>query len=248
MVVDESEMSRGRLLAYLLGELTAEDLAAIDARVLCDDAFAEALEALRTDLLDEYALGPLDAAERDRIRRALNLRGEADSPVRFARALHRRLEREATPRHSLWTGWVRWALPIAASVLLVFGAWWYWPDSPLLLSRSAPSGEAAYTVLLRPVRLRAAEALRTVRIPSGVTKVRVQIELRGPATFAAVDLHGPHGRLHFEHLAVRTFDGVRFVQVTVPRSALQTGRYTAVVRSQGGAEAEQRYALWVLAP
>lgn len=247
MPVDGNEISRGRLIGYLLGELAAEELAAIDERVLRDDAFAEALEALRTDLLDEYALGTVSASERERIGRALNLSGEADASLRFARALHRQLDRAGGGRQRAWRVRARWALPIAASVLLVFGAWWYWPAAHESRNGSALGRETVYTLLLRPARLRGAEGMRTVQIPAGVTTLQVQIELRGTGPFAEVSLQGPGQRLRFRHLPVRTFSGVRFVQFSVPRSALQTGRYTLEVRSPDATEALRHYSLWIVA-
>lgn len=247
MPVDGNEISRGRLIAYLLGELAAEELAALDERVLRDEAFAETLEALRTDLLDEYALGTVSASERERIGRALNLRGESDAPVRFARALHRQLDRPGGLRQGAWALRARWAVPIAASVLLVFGAWWYWPAAQMSGNGSVLGRGTVYTLLLRPARLRGADGMRTVQIPAGVTTLQVQIELRETGPFAEVSLRGPGQGLRFRHLPVRTFAGVRFVQFTVPRSALQTGRYTLEVRSPDATEALRHYSLWIVA-
>ncbi|NNM62382.1 MAG: hypothetical protein HKM03_09450, partial [Steroidobacteraceae bacterium] len=51
------EVSRERLLAYLLEELPAGELSALDEQVLKDEHFAAAFAALRADCLDDYALG-----------------------------------------------------------------------------------------------------------------------------------------------------------------------------------------------
>ena len=52
MPTEGTDISREQLVAYLLGELPAEELAELDQKMLCDSAFATAAEALRTDLLD----------------------------------------------------------------------------------------------------------------------------------------------------------------------------------------------------
>ena len=241
MPTEGTDISRERLVAYLLGELPAEELAALDQRVLCDSAFATAAEALRTDLLDEYASGEA-SGERDRLRRALNVAGDFDRPVQIARALHIRLSLAArqvgSQRRPRWrptaAAIVRWALPLAVCVVLGFGTWQYWLGRHRDIGVSAVNGGAPYTLLLRPDRLRGGAVQRVVRLPAGLTALPVQIVVPRDTRSADVILQGPAGSTRIPDLTVRSLSGTSFVQLTVPRSALPPGQYQITVHAAGG--------------
>ena len=251
---DGVEQTRERLLAYLLGELPAEELAAFDVRLLRDADFAASLEAARVDLLEEYALGACTDRRRERIAQALNLSGAQDESVRFARALAPALARLAPARAVRARSGVsreplRWALPLAACALLGVGLWRYspWRHADGRAVRS--STPATFTVLLRPARLRSASGLRVVHIPGAAQQVRVQIVLRHAVGRAEVILRHDSSALRVERLAVHHLGATPFVQFILPRRRLAPGQYQLRVRShEHGRLVTDRYRLEIAPP
>ena len=253
MPADGTEISRERLIAYLLAELPAGELAALDERLLREEAFAEAVEAARTDLLDEYAHGVQPGERRERIRQALHLPERSDPSVAFARALHTALadsQRRDRGRRER-RGWriARWALPLAACVLLGVGTWWYRQAPPA--GRAVPSLAAApFTLLLTPQHLRAAEGVRAVRLPPDLSALRVQIVLGAGAGAgsAEVRVSTPAGSMRFDGLAVRHFNATPFVQITLPASALRAGLYRFEVRTVAPEASRTQYSVMLVQP
>ncbi len=249
------EQIQDRLLAYLLGELPADELAAFDARWLREEDFAVALEAARVELLEEYALGACTERRRERIAQALNLSGPQDESVRFARALPHAMARFAPPgrrsglRLTAVGAPVRWALPLAACVLLALGLWRYsppWHTQGQTVRSSAPT---TFTVLLRPVRLRSASGVRVVHIPLAARQVRVQIVLRQAAGRAVVILRHDASVLRVERLAIHRLGATSFVQFILPRHRFVPGEYQLMVRSlEHGRPATDRYRLEIAPP
>lgn len=248
MPSEGTDQARERLLAYRLGELAAGELAEIDERLLRDDHFAAALEAARVELLDEYALGEGSHSRRERIARALNLTGEQDASVRFARALAQQL---ATPSDTLQArarsaaprGSMRWALMLAASVVLAMGLWRYspWRQSPGVRT---PPAAAPFTLLLRPEQLRSTSGAQILHVPPAVQRLRVQIVLRRGVTRAEVDVRGAGRVVRRDHLRIRALAGRPFVQFELPRRTLPAGAYRITVRSVRRGQAwTERY--WV---
>ena len=251
MPADGTEISRERLIAYLLAELPAEELAALDERLLREEAFAEAVEAARTDLLDEYARGVQPRERQERIRQALHLPERSDPSVAFARALHtalagaQRRDRDRRVRRSWPTA--RWALPLAACLLLGVGTWWYRQAPPA--GRAVPSLAAApFTLLLTPQHLRAAEGVRAVRLPPDLSALRVQIVLAAGARSAEVRVSTPAGSMRFDGLAVRHFNATPFVQITLPASALRAGLYRFEVRTVAPEASRTQYSVMLVQP
>ena len=232
-----TEFSRARLIAYLLAELPAEELAQIDTRLLIEAQFAAQLEALRVDLVDEYALGG-GGGERERWARALQLSGNSDPSLAFARALTRQVSGDRPPvRRSAPGGpprrhWMssRWAGAVAASLVLVIGVCGLWLVPHRAYGPSPHAARPAFTLLLRPQRTRGA-ALPIVHIPRDLSVLRVQIVVPRHAAMVNVVLKGPGGALRFEHLSARRFEEQSFVQFDVRTRLLPSGRYHVTVRS-----------------
>lgn len=245
--------SREQMLAYLLGELPAQELARIDQQLLTDDEFAGAMEEARHDLLDAYALGTLPGGQRERARRALNV-SAGDFPVVFARALRTGLKKTAADRAARaepaqneliaagtrapgWRRPLRWALPLVACVIVAFGGWWLWPGH-------GPGGTAgpdgAFVLLLRPQVLRGASAARVVSLPAGQSALEVQAVVRGSAKRYAVRVQDASGGWIYADLAARETGGVRFIQFAIPPSRVHSGEYRFEVFGAG----DRRRPLW----
>ncbi|MDA8351095.1 MAG: hypothetical protein M0038_20265 [Pseudomonadota bacterium] len=256
MSANGTAFSREQLIAYLLEELPQPQLAAIDARLLSDEPFGVELEAMRVQLLDEYALGGQSAGERERWRRALQVSGDADPALAFARALPRQLERRAqsTPapdprgRFSLSPRRWGWAVPLAASVLLAFGFGGYWIARHG--ARRAPRQEAAgaYTLLLRPQRLRGVAGPNVVHVPLDVGSVQVQMVVPGRFALADVTVRSPDGHRRFTHLPIRVFEGVHFVQFALPVRRAHAGIYHFDLRTAGAPGPVAHYSVVLARP
>ena len=248
MSADGTDETRERLLAYLLGDLPADDLAEFDARLLRDESFAASLEAARVDLLDEYARREGPHSRRERIGRALNLTGEADESVRFARSLAHQLARgaggpQASARRGASRAPLRWAVTLAACGVLGIGLWRYGPwgggTGP-----SAPPAATRYTLLLRPARLRSARAPQLVRMPPAARRLRVQIVLHRGVSGAEVTIRGAAGVQRLRSLRLQHLQGRSFVQFALSPRRLPPGLYRFSVRSRrDGRVSTERY--WV---
>ena len=244
---DGTEETRERVLAYLLGELPAGELAEFDRRLLRDESFAASLEAARVDLLDEYARREGPHGRRERIGRALNLTGEADASVRVARALAHQLARAGVPRASERRGAsrapLRWAVMLAACGVLGIGLWRYGPWGAGT-GTGAPPAAARYTLLLRPARLRSARAPQRVRLPPAARPLRVQIVLHRGVSGAEVTVRGAAGVRRLRALRLHHLQGRPFVQFTLSPRGLPPGLYRFSVRARrDGQVSTERY--WV---
>jgi tetratricopeptide (TPR) repeat protein len=76
-----------RIRLYLLGELTGSDEEAVELRLLSDAEFAEELELVEEDLVDQYAWGDLAQPERARLERRFFDSPERRRKLRVALAL-----------------------------------------------------------------------------------------------------------------------------------------------------------------
>lgn len=256
MPSDAIEVSRERLLGYLLGELAPRELAAIDQRLLQEDAFADAFEEARNDLLDAYALDALPLEQRERARHALNLSSREDPAVAFSCALRRALGTgEAGARESggdRWEGpgasaparsrrlrdrlWRR-SLAFAASVALASGLWWGWTLlGPGGLPAPGHSGHGGFVLLLRPAVMRGAAPAQAVSVPAPLHTLAVQIVVTGPAARYRVRVRGPVGTSIYPDLPVRQAAGARFIQFSIPHSQLVSGEYRVELERAGPGE------------
>src|SRR5262245_47774225 len=101
------------LVRYLLGELTPEEQALVEARYLADSEFHDELRAVERDLIDQYVRGELadTAAFESRFLTSPSRRQK----VEFARAL---AKTKPPGRHVAQSTW----LPVAAAVAIAVGA------------------------------------------------------------------------------------------------------------------------------
>jgi hypothetical protein len=200
-----------QLTRYLLGELTGEDEADLDARLLTDDTTWMALRQAEDALVDDYVLGRLDHARRARAAARIAASPRLGDRVAFARSLHAIAARSA-PRSS-WsaraTGWLttrsgRLALVgVGVAALLLAIVWPRGEPAPptivasLVLeppTRSArvptlvipATGAVELTVVLDPEELCPAYRLRVVGARGAVVWSRDDARGRGDAVVAVV--------------------------------------------------------------
>lgn len=221
---------------WLLGRLPPAEAAALEPRVLGDDAFGARLAEVETDLLDDLAAGRLEGDERAaalarftatprarlrwRIARALARFAKRDTP-RGAHRAHRSEVRHARRRR----GWLAGAFgAVAAIAIAVVG---------LNMRAPAPETEVA-TITLLADRQRGVDD-QPVVIPRDAAFVRLQLEVDDAADSARFALEiEDAGRVVFgaTDLAPRTAGAYRFVEAEVPRRLLAGGE--RVVRVHAG--------------
>ena len=128
------------LRRYLLGELSDEDTALLEARLIQDDGLFERAEAMEADLLEEHAHGGLSAAQRARMRRHLSSSAATRSQLAVVRGLGT-LAGEEQPIRILTGPWGKridlppsWMRGLAAAAMLVMatGSVWLATRTPTL--------------------------------------------------------------------------------------------------------------------
>ena len=77
---------------YLLGNLTDENRAEVEERLLKDDLFFEELLILENELVDDYFAGRLAEAEKLRFESHFLVAPERHAKFRFGRVFHKYLE------------------------------------------------------------------------------------------------------------------------------------------------------------
>jgi hypothetical protein len=247
------------LRAYLLGELSADDRAALELQYFAQSDVVDRLCEAEDDLIDAYLTHRLADDERERFDRSYLASPGHRTRVAIARALtassdgddrHAR-ERQ---RRSLTIG----PLALAAAVVLVVGAsvWWFRASgpanalpgakqpgtSPSAASDTPPTPvvirpATAFAVTLAPISVRGASDSVSVSIPSGTELVF--LNLLGDA--ATPSLTRPQAVLRTVEGAevwrgVATSAGVSaptIARVEVPAARLVPGDYLAELIDAG---------------
>lgn len=118
---------------YLLGELSEEEKARMEERLLTSDEFFEQMRAVEQDLIDEYVRGELSEMARAQFERQFLAAPEGRQSVEFARAWQRYDRAAAAPARFSWRrAWqavlgpprpvMRWAWAAAGLVVILAGA------------------------------------------------------------------------------------------------------------------------------
>lgn len=259
MAVDP--LSREGLLAYLLGELPAAELAAIDRRLLEDETFGDLLEEARHELLEGYASGRLSDSECEQVRRALHLPREArGGEAGFARALRQAMRQASPDPTPVLRGrgrWGVWPAALAAALVAALGLGLLLRDArltgvPGAGSPGAPpdSTAAGFVLLLRPAVLRGPSSVPPVRLPEGLRSLQTQIVVPDGVGRYEVQVRSPSGLLVYPRLAPQSANGVSFVQLWIPRARLSSGTYEfLLVRDTPAAPSIlRRYSVHLIAP
>lgn len=193
------------LRQYLLGSLPAEEIAALEERLLTDAVFYDELLMAEDELIDQYLSGEQSQAERQSFEAHFAVAPERQQKVRFARALKKYLkvtnEAEAedvaiaepflskpvfvadpgTSKRSFFSFLPEnptLAYSLAATFVLVIGA-----VSWLAVTQLRPTGShepgKVLAVVLTPGLNRSVDGgeIKKISIPSGTDTLQLQLEL-----------------------------------------------------------------------
>src|SRR6185295_16358756 len=83
----DDPFSEALLVQYLLGDLPEEELVAIEDRAFRDRQLLQAIQAVESDLIDEYVRGGLSDRERRQFEGRFFVSAERRRKVEFGRAL-----------------------------------------------------------------------------------------------------------------------------------------------------------------
>ena len=258
------------LRQYLLGNLSPEDSAPLEERLLTDGDFYEELLIAEDELVDQYLSGDQSDAERDRFKAHFLLTPERQEKVRFSRTLKKYLH-NAEPEHAndnvvevaaapvsvsvTDPGSVRspffsflsrnpiLSYSVAAVVVLVIGAvTWMALKNPV---SQGPSHVLAVT--LTPGLTREGGEITKISIPPGTDTLQLKLQL------PKADYTSYRARLVAEDrselwsaddLKPVLNNGTTFIEANIPSGVVKPGDYEVKVSgflSSGQFEDAQRF-------
>jgi hypothetical protein len=248
-------MTDSQLRQFLLRRLPEDETARAEEAILLEDGFAERLREAEFDLLDDYAHARLGAADSEAVEQHLLVSAENRRSVQIARALGRQNATTesgaartpiASRRRRTRTAWVATLLAACILAIAVIPRWHLAPQHSDSLPPVAGSATAHAPGLRAAAGLRIVSLLADVKrgaappsvmLEAGDTAVRLQAEVpetKSDALYVLI-IEDATGRRLFaaSALAVQTAGPYRFVETTVPASALAPGERTVVLTKAG---------------
>lgn len=256
------------LIRYLLGQLPADQAAALDERSIVDRSFAERLRGIEHDLADAYVRGELAPAERAQLERTFGKSIAGWEQMQLAEALVLAERRHASAaavspsvRRSPWTSRRLVGLAAAAAVVVAFSADYAIRHSPPdtggvstvgtigvqppaepVASPAEPKPSAPVVALTLAPPMRTAIEAPVLAIPAGAPEVQLTLRL-DPAPFSryAIELRdAASGRTVWRAADVAAVERAdgRVLPVTVPATAFHDGRFVLDVHGTGARGSE----------
>jgi hypothetical protein len=211
------------LQAVLLHRMPEQDIAAHSERILLEDGFAERLQGVETDLLDDYARGHLTPEDRAAVERYLLVDIIQRERARTARALSHLTPLRRGGRNPL----LRWAIPMGALLAAGIAGVYMAPALVSLWAGRliAPSASTQQVTLLSDSQR--SRSIRTVHINQGTSQIRLQLEIPDTSvgkTYVLVIAGLPGAPVQtLDHLKPSQSGPYRFVEVTIPVHMLAAG-------------------------
>ncbi|HEV7764206.1 MAG TPA: hypothetical protein VGQ76_04325 [Thermoanaerobaculia bacterium] len=237
--IDDSDAELAR--RFLLGHLSAEDTARFETRMLADEQMFEVVQAVRSELFDEYVRGTLGAEERQTLASRFE---QKRNRLLVAKALSQKPPVSRARRGGVW----RWAA--AAAVLLAVAGITLWQRStatspatnpatsnaPIVVTETrtsdaprplAPEKIAALTVALATTRDDTAPA--SLELGAETTSIALTIRLHPEDRYAAyrVDISRMDGGAAWQGNATMLEPGE--IAVKIPSSQFPSGEYLIIV-------------------
>jgi anti-sigma-K factor RskA len=167
---------------YLLEKSTPEERSLLEERMFADDAFFDLMLEAENELADAYAAGELSPDD------AAKFAAGRRHRIVVAKAL---LAREQHPRAAHKVSW-RWALALAASLVVVAVAAWLYKGTA-----TQQSHEKVMAIFLTATVTRERSAVRSITLPKGTEELRVTVAVPAvtPDTALHAELHTAAGNL-----------------------------------------------------
>ena len=240
---------------YLLGELSPDEQAELEALYFSDAELLDRIDAAEDDLIDDYVRRELPAAQRMRFE-SYFLNEKRRERVRMAVALFKATAPRVAPRQA-------WVLPLAASL---FGAAllaivWLMVQNrglhqrietlhaeisrkgatpPVTATVPAPVKQPATplpvaAIVLAPGLTRDGGDVATLAVASRTRTVRIEarLETRAPRYEASLQRAGESPIWTASGLVAQTVDGERRLVLYFPREQFTSGDYILTVTARG---------------
>lgn len=235
--------------------MPADELAALDERLVTDGAFYEELLVVEDELVDQYLNDELSADERERFEKHFLLTPDRHQKLRFANTFNRYLNaaeprpvsiqdmedaREPTadvakPPPKKWYSFLPQnpvlAYSLAAAVVLIVAgiSWLAWQNT-----KNPTAGELV-AVTLTPGTTRSEGEIQRISIPPGTGTVELRLSLTKSdyIRYRAVVLGEARSPVWTgDNLQAETASGSVFVEVKVPAQSLPPGDYQVKLSGQ----------------
>jgi hypothetical protein len=240
------------LRALLLHQLPERDMTKHSERILLEEDFAERLQDVESDLLEDYARGRLTSEDRAAVERYLLVSTTQRERARTAHALGHLTRSPRSDRRLL----LRWTVPTAA--LLAAGLAGIYLAPALVSQWIGPLDASAtstqnVTLLADSTRSR---SIHTLHINPGASQIRLQLEITGASAdkFYRLVIAGeaaspglPDSPVQtLDHLAPSQSGPYRFVEVTMPVRMLARGSYRLTLTPAAPSQSPQDFYDWWL--
>jgi hypothetical protein len=238
-------VNRDQVIAYLLHEMPETERAAFAEQWFSEPELYESVRMAEAALLDDYVRHRVSRRQRRRIERYLLASDVQRRKLAFAAALQ-----AALPQPRRWRApWV--AIAAAVLVALAGASIWLGVENRNLRQEAArreravqPEPGAVYTVGLPADTLRGASAETTVRLPAGVSMLRLELELRPPDqqnVYTATVSAGGRTLWSEGPLRVEARGTALLAPVWIPAGVLSTGEHTVQLETSGSPVAYYRF-------
>lgn len=242
-VVDQERIER-----YLLGELSPDEQAELEALYFSDSELLDRIDAAEDDLIDDYVRQELSPAQRLRFESHF-LNEKRRERVRTAEALQKALHPRVSQRSA-------WALPLAASL---FGAallaivWLMVQNRGLHERIETLRAEIARKPVTRPVTVKQPQvplpiavivlapgltrgegdiATLTMEPKTNMVRIEARLETRAPRYAATLQRAGESPVWTGSGLVAQTVDGGRRLILYFPREQFTAGDYILTVTAK----------------
>lgn len=220
---------------WLLHRLPDAARAALEERLLREDALVAQLREAETDLIDDHAAGRLDAATRADVARHLIADRDGHWRWQVARALAvrraaRRVAEAGEPRRRWVAARPRLAAIGALAAVLVLAVLLV---RPLLPSRPPADAATLPTVSLRVAATRGTASALTLPPNTGWLRLQVEAIDPQPRRYAVSISDGATVRFHAGGLTLRRAGPYAFVEVVIPAAAAGPGHRTVRLLPEG---------------
>jgi hypothetical protein len=250
-----SPFDERRARRYLLGRLSEEETAALEAEYFTSSDVLERVWEVENDLVDAFVAGELSPDERTAFEAHYLASPLHRDRVETARMLRAATGGTAAPRRRL-PAWSLW-LPLAAALVLAL-AWWAWqrPEAPKpTVAQATPAAAATATpaasaepappastsrprtsvaaFALSPLLMRGGQPTPVLRVPPGTDELKLTLEGERPQAVAPdtplpFTISTVEGERVAEGLTLR---GPGFGVASIAAGRLGPGDYILTVRS-----------------